>query len=73
MPTRSQTASRLDRSRLYTVADDIYTIGVHNAYAKDWLENRLIAMIQRTLSSIVGHPIEVKFVTWDRDKREVIE
>jgi chromosomal replication initiator protein len=39
-----------------------YTIGVRNDYAKDWLENRLQDTIARTLSAIVGHPVELLFV-----------
>lgn len=37
-------------------------VGVRNAYAKQWLENRLYGMIQRTLNHILGRSAEVKFV-----------
>ncbi len=46
--------------------DSTYLIGVHNGYAKDWLENRLLTTIKRTLTSIVGHTTEVKFVVRQR-------
>lgn len=39
-----------------------YTIGVRNDYAKDWLENRLQDTIQRTLATIVGQEVLVRFV-----------
>jgi len=36
-------------------------LGTPNEYVKDWLENRLYTPIQRTLSGIAGHPVEVGF------------
>jgi chromosomal replication initiator protein len=50
--------------------DGTYLIGVHNAYAKDWLENRLLTTIKRTLTGIVGRTVEVKFVVRQRTTRE---
>jgi chromosomal replication initiator protein len=49
---------------LLTHEDGSYVIGVNNAYAKDWLENRLRATIKRTLSGLVGRTVEVRFVVW---------
>ncbi len=37
------------------------SIGVPNAYAKDWLSLRLRPMIMRTLASILGRPVDVRF------------
>jgi hypothetical protein len=36
-------------------------LGTPNEYVRDWLENRLYAPIQRTLSGIAGHPVAVEF------------
>jgi len=47
--------------------DRTFVIGAHNGYAKDWLENRLLATIKRTLSSILGETVEVRFIV--RPKR----
>ncbi len=44
--------------------DTIYVIGVRNAYAKDWLENRLRDTILRTLAAIVDGPVDIQFVVW---------
>jgi len=41
--------------------DGIFTIGVPNALARDWLENRLLTTVERTLVGIIGHPVEVEF------------
>jgi chromosomal replication initiator protein len=50
---------------LVTQEDGTYVIGAPNAYAKDWLENRLKGSIKRTLSNIVGRTsLEVRFVVW---------
>jgi chromosomal replication initiation ATPase DnaA len=36
-------------------------IGAPNAYIRDWLENRLITPIRRTLSGVAGNAVEVRF------------
>jgi chromosomal replication initiator protein len=41
--------------------DGTFIIGVHNAFTKDWLENRLLTTIKRTLVGIVRRSVEVKF------------
>lgn len=45
--------------------DTTITIGVPNAYAKDWLENRLRGAIKRTLGNLLGHTTEVEFTLQD--------
>jgi chromosomal replication initiator protein len=42
--------------------EDSLVIGTKNAFAKDWLENRLFATISRTVTSIVGRAIDIKFI-----------
>jgi chromosomal replication initiator protein len=42
-------------------------VGVRNAYAKQWLENRLYNMIERTLNHVLGHAAEIRFVLKTRD------
>lgn len=39
----------------------IFVIGVHDALARDWLENRLLITVERTLVGIIGHPVQVEF------------
>ncbi|NPV77994.1 MAG: chromosomal replication initiator protein DnaA [Anaerolineae bacterium] len=51
---------------------DVFTIGVPNAYARDWLENRLSSTVTRLLSGMMSRPQEVRFVVWQKDY-EVIE
>ena len=52
---------------LLTGEDGSYVIGVGNAYAKDWLENRMRTTVTRTLSGIVGRTVEVRFIVWPAD------
>jgi chromosomal replication initiator protein len=44
--------------------DGTFVIGVTHAYAKDWLENRLLSNITRTVGNLAGRSVEVKFVVW---------
>jgi hypothetical protein len=49
-------------SRLVRRTEDVFVVGVKSAYARDWLENRLLPVIARTLARRVGHPAGVEFV-----------
>jgi chromosomal replication initiator protein len=57
----------LRRARLISYEDGTFIIGVHNGYAKDWLENRLLSMIKRTITNITGQTVEVRFVVWNKE------
>ncbi len=46
--------------------DGEFIIGIPNAYARDWLENRLRNNIKRTLSSIMHRSVQVKFLVRSR-------
>lgn len=52
----------LKNTKAVSYEDGTLIIGVHNAYAKDWLENRLMSIIKRTLVGIVGRTVEARFV-----------
>lgn len=45
---------------------NVLVIGVRNAYAKQWLENRLYGMIERTLDHLLGQSLEINFVLKSR-------
>jgi chromosomal replication initiator protein len=49
---------------LLTHEDGSYVVGVGNAYAKDWLENRLSGAVRRILSNLAGRTVQVRFVVW---------
>ena len=42
--------------------DGVLVVGVHSAYAKDWLENRLYALIQQTVTETAGRTTSVRFI-----------
>lgn len=60
----------LRRTSLISAEDGIFVVAVHNGYAKDWLENRLLTMVKRTLTGIVGRSVEVRFVVWNKEQDE---
>jgi len=62
--TKATFATWVKDASLLTCDDGEYVIGVRNDYAKDWLDKRLHGTITRTLSTIVGKPITVRFVVW---------
>jgi len=42
--------------------DGVLVVGVHSAYAKDWLENRLYSTIQHTVTEIARRTVSLRFV-----------
>jgi chromosomal replication initiator protein len=42
--------------------DGTLTVGVSNAYARDWLENRLASTVNRLLVGIMNSSVEVSFI-----------
>ncbi|HZQ05704.1 MAG TPA: chromosomal replication initiator protein DnaA [Anaerolineae bacterium] len=52
---------------------NVLTVGVRNAYAKQWLENRLYGMIERTVNHVLGSPAEIRFVLNTREETQRIE
>ncbi|MCS7220286.1 MAG: chromosomal replication initiator protein DnaA [Anaerolineae bacterium] len=51
----------LKNSTLLAYEDGCFIIGVPNAYAKDWLEQRLHGLVKRVLESVAGHAVELRF------------
>jgi chromosomal replication initiator protein len=39
-----------------------FTIGLKNAYARDWVESRLTSTISRILAGILNHPAQLDFI-----------
>jgi chromosomal replication initiator protein len=48
-------------AKLVTYEEGHFTIGVKNAYARDWLEGRLASTVTRMLSGMVDRPATVQF------------
>lgn len=52
----------LRHSNAMALEGDTLVVGVPSAYAKDWLDNRLRSMIQRSLMGIMERAVDVRFV-----------
>ena len=52
----------LRSARLIAHEDGTFIIGVHNIYAREWLEQRLKKVIVRTLGRLAQRVVEVRFV-----------
>jgi chromosomal replication initiator protein len=48
-------------TRIVSYEDGLCTIGVRNAYARDWLESRLSSTVTRLLMGIMNRPVDVQF------------
>jgi chromosomal replication initiator protein len=59
-------------AELLAYEDGTYVIGVQNAYARDWLENRLLTTVKRVLTGICGATVEVRFVVWQPEPADVV-
>ena len=49
-------------AELISVSDNIFQVGVHNAYARDWLDSRLKSTISKLLTGTLNQPVEIDFV-----------
>ncbi len=58
-------------AELVSYAQGVFTIGVQNAYARDWLENRLASTVSSMLSGFLGSPQLVNFVVWHKEEEVV--
>ena len=49
-------------TQIFSYDDGLFTIGVRNAYARDWLESRLSSTVTRLLMGIMNRTVGVAFV-----------
>jgi chromosomal replication initiator protein len=43
--------------------DDVFCIGVPNAFAREWLENKYRSHVRASLQRLVGRTVDVRFIT----------
>ncbi|HSJ87810.1 MAG TPA: chromosomal replication initiator protein DnaA [Anaerolineales bacterium] len=60
-------------TRPISYQDGTLTIGVHNAYARDWLESRLASTVSRLLVGIMRGSVNVDFVVHGMEPEPVKE
>jgi chromosomal replication initiator protein len=58
-------------AELLAYEDGTFIVGVQNAYARDWLEDRLRSTVCRVLTSVTGRSSAVRFVVWHGEMEEV--
>ena len=52
--------------------DGSFIIGVENAYARDWLRDRLSSTVTRILTGMMNRTVEVNFVVWKNQQDGLI-
>lgn len=50
--------------------DNVFIIGVPNAYARDWLESRLTSKIKRILCGIMNRTVSLRFIVWQTESEQ---
>jgi len=51
-------------AELLAYEDGTFVLGVQNAYARDWLDQRLRGTFREVLGGLSGRTVEVRFVLW---------
>jgi chromosomal replication initiator protein len=60
-------------ARFLSYDNGVFTVGVANGYARDWLEDRLTGLARKILTGIWGQPVEVKFEVGKSDLPDEME
>ncbi len=60
-------------TRPVSYQNGLLTIGVRNAYARDWLENRLVSTVNRLLGGILNGSVAVSFVVYGNEKETEVD
>jgi chromosomal replication initiator protein len=68
--TRATFDTWVKPTSLMSYEDGRFAIAVPNAYAQEWLQNRLLSTVKRVLTGITGRSVEVKFVVWNKDEKK---
>ena len=60
----------LRNSQGISCQNDIFVVGVHNAFAAEWLTKRLYPLVRKTLTDIIGKEIDLQFVVPHQDQMQ---
>jgi hypothetical protein len=55
-------------TRLVSYNEGLFTVGVRNAYAREWLESRVETTVTRLLAGIINRDAQVQFVVADEQE-----
>jgi chromosomal replication initiator protein len=68
--TRATFETWVKPTSVMSYEDGRFAIAVPNAYAQEWLQNRLLSTVKRVLTGITGRSVEVKFVVWNKEEKK---
>jgi chromosomal replication initiator protein len=60
----------VSNSEFISYEDGFFVIGAPNAYARDWLENRLNSTATRLLTGLMNRSVEINFIVWQKPSLE---
>jgi chromosomal replication initiator protein len=63
----------VQNAEIVSYEDNVFIVGVTNAYARDWLESRLTSKINRLLCGIMNKTVSTRFIVWKAGTEDVIE
>jgi len=61
--SRAQYDTWFKDTQVISEEDDVYLIGVPNAFAREWLESKFRPQVREALQHLVGRTVDVRFVT----------
>jgi len=61
--TRANYDTWFKDTQLVSEEDDVFLIGVPNAFAREWLENKYRTQVRETLQRLLSRTVDVRFVT----------
>jgi len=65
--TRATYETWVKQTSVLSSEDGLFVIAVRSNFAKEWLENRLLGLVKRTLGNIVGRSVEVRFAVQPKE------
>jgi chromosomal replication initiator protein len=60
-------------TQICSYEDGVFKIGVRNAYARDWLQSRLLSRVTRLLMGIMNRNVDVDFIVSAIGNAEIVE
>jgi len=64
----------VQNAEIVSYEDNVFVIGVPNAYARDWLDSRLSSKIKRLLCGIMNRTVSIRFIVWQTaSDQEIVE
>jgi chromosomal replication initiator protein len=57
-------------AEIVSYEDNVFIVGVPNAYARDWLESRLASKVKRLLCGILNRTVSLRFIVWQASSEQ---